>query len=73
MLPDLGAKPSTIAVAILREEKVATEELQQDDFMWVKCNAVSRTLLSDSPALQVTYQSGHLLDHIAGLTINHRR
>ena len=73
VVPDLGAKPSTIAVAILREEKRATDELQQDDFLWVKCNAVRPVHVFDSQPVRVMYRSGHPFGLVRGLTFAYRR
>ncbi|KAL8853714.1 MAG: hypothetical protein Q9221_001525 [Calogaya cf. arnoldii] len=41
VLPNnLTIKPSTVVVAVLQGDKDASNDLQQEDFLWIKCHAV---------------------------------
>ncbi|KAL8716632.1 MAG: hypothetical protein Q9225_006051, partial [Loekoesia sp. 1 TL-2023] len=55
VLPELDPKPSTIIVAVLRAGRDARGDLQQDDFLWIKCHAVSIALFHCAFALHCSY------------------
>ena len=42
--PKLKLKPTTIIAAVLKAEHDTRGDLQQEDFLWIKCNAVSAKL-----------------------------
>ncbi|KAL9066850.1 MAG: hypothetical protein Q9161_007269 [Pseudevernia consocians] len=45
--PTATAKSTTIWVAILRIDKVPSEESTEEDFLWIKCHSVSLWQQSD--------------------------
>ncbi|KAL8681632.1 MAG: hypothetical protein Q9224_006838, partial [Gallowayella concinna] len=51
VLPNISTKPSNIVVAILKADKNSNGSLTEDDFLWIKCHAVSPTTLPTLPHL----------------------
>lgn len=45
--PVATAKATTIWVAILRIDKVPSEDITEEDFLWIKCHSVSLSHLSE--------------------------
>ncbi|KAI4191591.1 MAG: hypothetical protein LQ348_003488 [Seirophora lacunosa] len=64
LVPDLGAKPSTIVVAVLNASKDPNGSLQQDDFLWVKCHAkISLRKISEQYQLKRDSKTPWALKH----------